>query len=104
LRFFSNDATAAKFDRLGFAPSGIFLRLKIGNVSIDAVEHLWKGVVLTFECITSRTMCQYDSSLPERCSLEQIAGLIYINIAENFSDSREACKEHFQRLGIPLFQ
>jgi hypothetical protein len=36
--------------------------------------------------------------------MEQIAGLIYANIAENFGDNKEACKAHFHILGIPLFQ
>lgn len=76
----------------------------IGNVSIYAVEHPFKGVALTFESITSRTMCQYEVSLPERCSAEQIAGLIYVNISENFRDDAAMCKSHFQKLGLTLFQ
>jgi len=64
----------------------------------------FKGVALTFESFTPRTMCQYEVSLPECCSVEQIAGLIYVNIAQNFRDSAAMCKAHFQKLGLPLFQ
>jgi hypothetical protein len=39
-------------------------------------------------------------SLPEVCSGEQIAGLIYINIVENFPGSEAICKAHFEKVGI----
>ena len=39
-----------------------------------------------------------------RCSIEQIAGLIYLNIAQNFRADRDACKRYFETIGIPLFQ
>jgi len=71
---------------------------------VYAVEHLWKGVVLTFESFTSRSMCQYNVSLPEKCSREQIAGLIYMNIASNHRDSVAVWRSHFEQLGVPLFQ
>jgi hypothetical protein len=57
------------------------------------VEHPIKGVVLIFECITPSTMCQFETSLPELCSVEQIAGLIYVNITPNFRDhTKKVCK------------
>jgi hypothetical protein len=71
---------------------------------VYAVEHLWKGVMLSFESVTSRKVCQYSVSLPEMCSMEQIAGLIYVNVAKNHRDSLAAWKSHFERLGVPLFQ
>jgi hypothetical protein len=82
----------------------VSLKIKIGDVSINAVEHPFKGVVLIFRSITPRTMCQYEVSLPERSSAEQIAGLIYVNVAENFRDSAAMFKAHFQKLGLTLFQ
>lgn len=95
---------AERYYQLGFLDSGLSLNLTVGHVSIDAVEHPFKGVVLIFESITTRTMCQYEASLPAFCSKEQIAGLIYVNIAENFRDHAEMYKGHFQKLGLSLFQ
>ena len=51
-----------------------------------------------------RRMCQYEVWLPERCSIEQIAGLIYVNILQSFQDSAATCKTYFHTLAIPLFQ
>jgi len=95
---------AEKYRQLGFAPAGISLELKVSDVSVSAVEHPWKGVALFFESYMIRSMCQYESSVPTNCSVEQIAGLIYINVAQNFPDSAAQFKAHFQALGIPLFQ
>jgi hypothetical protein len=101
---FSNPGTAEKYRQLGFSAADVSLRLTIGDVSIYAVEHPFKGVALIFESITPRIMCQYEVSLPERCSVEQIAGLIYVNVVQNFRGSAEKYKAHFQELGLPLFQ
>ena len=76
MNFFSSPNTAEKYYRLGFSAADLSLKVTIGNVSICAVKHPFKGVALIFESITSRTMCQYETSLPERSSVEQIAGLI----------------------------
>ena len=102
----SHAATAQRYYRLGFSliERELCLRLKIGNVSISAVEQTWRGIVLTFEQFTPRTMRHYESCLPESCSVEQIAGLIYLNIAQNFRDNAATCKAYFQDLGITLFQ
>ena len=67
---FSNPGTAEKYRHLGFSATDLSFRLTIGDVSICAVEHPFKGVALIFESITPRTMCQYEVSLPERCSVE----------------------------------
>jgi hypothetical protein len=104
MRFFANPSTAEKYSLLGFSDADFSLKVTIGNVSIYAVEHPFKGVVLTFESLTPRTTCQYEVSLPERCSVEQIAGLIYVNMAENFGNNAATCKAHFQKLGLSLFQ
>jgi hypothetical protein len=104
MNYFSDPSTAAKYDRLGFLPEGLLLILRIGNVSISAAEHPWKGVVLLFQSFTSRRMSQFDVSLPTKCTVEQVAGLIYINIAHNFSDSKDACKSYFESRRIHMFQ
>ena len=101
---FSNPCTAEKYRQLGFSATDLSVKLTIGRVSIYAVEHSFKGVAMIFESITPRTMCQYEVTLPERCSVEQIAGLIYMNVAQNFRDSAEMFKAHFQSLGLRLFQ
>jgi hypothetical protein len=104
MSFFSDPGTAEKYHRLGFSDDSFSLKIKIGDVSIDAVEHPLRGVVLMFQSVTVRTACMYEVSLPESCSVEQIASLIYVNIAENFRCNVPTCKAHFQKLGIPLFQ
>jgi hypothetical protein len=71
-----NSITEQKYRRFLFVPADLWLMLVIGKVSIYAVGHPYKGVVLNFESITPRKMCQYEVCLPERCSIEQIAGLI----------------------------
>lgn len=101
---FSNPGTAEKYRQLGFSAADHSLKLTIGDVSIYAVEHSFKGTALTFESFRPRTICQYEVSLPESCSAEQIATLIYVNVAQNFRGSAEICKAHFQKLGLPLFQ
>jgi hypothetical protein len=83
---------------------GLSLRLTVGDVSIFAVEHPWKGVLLTFECIQPRRMAQFNVSCPAKCTMEQIAGLLYLNVVSNFRESGAAFKSHFERMGIPLFQ
>jgi hypothetical protein len=104
MKIFSNAEVERRYLSLGFIHSDLFFKLSVGNVTVYAVEHLWKGVVLTFELFTSRSMCQYEVSLPQKCSVEQIAGLIYVNIAESHRESAGAWKSHFESLGVPLFQ
>jgi hypothetical protein len=101
---FLDQRAAEKYYQLGFSDAEFSLKLTIGSVSINAVEHPFNGIILIFESITARTMCQYESSLPVFCSKEQIAGLIYVNIAENFRDHKLMFKNHFQSRGLPLFQ
>lgn len=100
----SNPEVEAKYRRLGFASAELSLKLTVGGVSVHAVEHLWKGVVLTFERFTSRSMALYEVPVPEKCSVEQIAGLIYANIALNHRDCAPAWKSYFAALDIHLFQ
>lgn len=100
----SKPEVEANYRRLGFAPDDLCFKLCVGNVSVYAVEHLWKGVVLTFESFSSRSICQYSVSLPEKCSVEQIAGLIYMNVSSNHRESAAAWRHHFEQIGVPLFQ
>src|ERR1035438_2109234 len=97
---FLNPSTAEKYRRLGFVSADICMTLKIGNVSISAVENPLSGVALFFESAGNRTACQYESCAPEKCGVEQIAGLIDINIATNFRDSAELFRseEHTSEL------
>jgi hypothetical protein len=68
---FADQGTDEKYRLLGFSADGLSMKLTIGSVSIHAVEHPIKGVVLIFESITPRTMRQYETSLPERCSVSR---------------------------------
>jgi|SRR5579864_9564842 len=104
MRIFSNPEVEQKYRNLGFAPCELSFKLSLGNVSVYAVEHMWNGVRLTFESFTARTMSQYSVSVPERCSAEQIAGLICVNIAQNHPDNASAWRSHFEGLGLRLFQ
>lgn len=104
MKAFSDPSTEEKYLKLGFVPDRLSLKLTVGKVSVYAVEHPWKGAALTLESFTARTMTQYEVACPTKCTTEQIAGLIYVNIAQNFRDSAEAFKAHFEKLGVPLFQ
>jgi len=93
-----------KLGRLGFANTSLGLELVISGVVISAAEHPWKGVVLVFTSIQSRTMTQFDVALPTRCSSEQIAALIYANFLIALREHAPACREHFEALHVPVFQ
>lgn len=94
----------SKYRKLSFTPADLSVELTVGRVSVYAVGHGFKGVMLTFESIARRSMCQYEVSLPTKCSVERIAGLIYLNVLQNFPGSVNAFKAHFESVGIPLFQ
>jgi hypothetical protein len=104
VKVFNNPSTDAKYRQLGFALDGLFLKLRLGNVSVYAAEHPLKGVALTFESFTARRLCQYEVTLPESCSPERIAELIYVNVAQNFRDSKDVWKTHFENLGVLTIQ
>ncbi len=59
--------------------------------------------MLMLTSFTPRTATQYEAACPTKCSTEQIAGLIYVNIATNFRDSAETFNAHFQQLGVSTF-
>ena len=104
MKAFSDPSTEEKYLKLGFVQEGLALKLTVGQVSIYAVEHPWKGAAITLESFTPRRMTQYEVACPTKCTAEQIAGLIYINIAKNFRDSAEAFNTHLRQLGVALFQ
>ncbi len=94
----------AKYRRLGFKPAGLGLNLRIGNVEMVAVEHPLKGVAVIFTSITPRSASQFDIGVATACPIDQIAGVIYANFARNFSEDAAACRQHFERLGVLVFQ
>ncbi len=62
------------------------------------------GAAITLQSITPRTATRYEVACPTKCTAEQIAGLIYVNIAKNFRGSAEAFRKYFEKLGLHLFQ
>jgi hypothetical protein len=104
VKVFHNPTTDEKYRRLGFAEDGLFLKLRVGNVTVCAGEHLFKGVFLIFESFSTRTLCQYEVTLPESCGVEQIAKLIYLNVAQNFGESKDVWKIYFENLGVSSVQ
>lgn len=101
---FSDAELGEKYRGLGFVSDGPSSTLKIGDVELVAVEHPLNGVVIFFTHISPRTMAQFEISLPIRCSAEQIAGMIYANVARICPNQAPAWKHHFQNLKVPLFQ
>lgn len=93
-----------KYRHLGFTSTPLGMELEIGNVKLSAAEHPWKGVVIIFTYITPRAMSHFDVAIPSHCSVEQIAGMIYVNIATNCRQDADAWKRHFEALNVPLFQ
>lgn len=93
-----------KLRPLGFVKGSLGFELTIGTVVICAAENPWKGVVLIFTSIQSRTMTQFDVAFPARCSIEQIAALIYVNLLTALREHAPACREHFEALQVPIFQ
>jgi hypothetical protein len=69
MKIFSSLSADEKYRHLGFSAVDLSMKLTIGSVSIQAVERPIKGALLIFESITPRTMCQYETSLPECCSV-----------------------------------
>ena len=104
VKAFSDPNTEAKYLSLGFVPEGPSLNLSVGKVSVYATGHPWKGAVLVLESVSPGTMTQYDIACPTKCSAQQIAGLIYMNIAQKFRDSKDAWKTYFDALEVALFQ
>jgi hypothetical protein len=101
---FAHPSTAEKFRELGFSAEDASMKLTIENVSIVAIAHPFRGVALFITTISPRTMSQYETFLPEISGPDKIAGLIYINILMNSRDYASAFREHFVKMGIPLFQ
>jgi hypothetical protein len=74
--------------------------LQVGNTEITAVEHPLKGVALIFTSVGGRSAYYFESSAPTYASSEQIATLIYSNLAMNIPADARTCKVQFQELGI----
>ena len=90
----------AKYELLGFTADGVGMVLQLGNTKITAVEHPLKGVALIFSSIGGRSASYFESSAPAHASIEQIAALIYFNVAMNIASDAETCKRRFRGLGI----
>ena len=101
---FSNHELEEKYRRLGFQCEGWGMHLRIGKVDIHAVEHPYKGVALFLSCYTPRTLCHFETCAPVCASIEQIACLIYVNVARSMRDQEPACKEYLEKLVLNVFQ
>lgn len=97
---FSNTVAKQNYERLGFKSNGVGMELVIGSTKITAVEHPLNGVALIFSSVGARTACFFESSAPTYTSLEQIAALIYSNLALSRSSDAKVCIGLFASLGI----
>ncbi len=100
---FADATLTEKYKRLGFKPEGFGMELQIGSVKLSAVEHPWKGVVIFFTELASRTACQTEIAMPNVASLEQIAGIIYSNFKSSFEENAATCKRYFQEIDVEPF-
>jgi len=91
-----------KLKQLGFMHAGLGMQLRIGRTKLQVVEG--PMLMISISSFGPRAMCSYDVKCPTFCSKEQIAGLIYANMAMNFKQDADTFKAHLQSLGIPLFQ
>ena len=80
------------------------MRLQIGRLEIQAVEHPYKGVALFLRAISNRTVGEIETCAPACASAEQIACLIYINVARWMKAEAASCKRYFEELNLHLFQ
>jgi hypothetical protein len=101
---FSNAAVEANYRRLGFVPDGATLKLRVGPVRLTAIQHPLGGVEVVFTVVEPDMAAQFEIWLPDHCSTELIAGMIYSNIAKNLGEDAMTWKRHFQDLKVPLFQ
>ena len=100
---FADSALQEKYERLGFKPQGLGMELQIGTVKLNAVEHPWKGVVIILTQITRRSMCQSEFGVSALCSVEQIAGLIYLNFKSGLREDVDTCKRYFESVHVEPF-
>ncbi len=101
---FSSADLDKKYRSLGFIDHELGLKTSIGAVQLEAVEHPYYGVALFFQHIDRRTATQFEIMAPAACSIEQIAGLIYVNFVQSFPEAVPMCRRHFEKLNIHLFQ
>ncbi len=97
VKAFSDPSTEDKYLKLGFVPDGLSLKLTVGQISVYAVEHSWKGAAITLQSFTPRTMTQYEVSCPTKCSREQIAGAFPTTRSSTFPMSQHSDPEKKQR-------
>lgn len=90
--------------RLGFVPDQLSLTLKVGCVELKALDYPFGGIALFFSGVRSDAAAQFEIRVPNLCSPEMVAGMIYANIARVFPKDAPIWKGYFQKLNLPLFQ
>ncbi len=100
----SSEEVDANYQRLGFSPSDLGMKLKVGCVELSAVYYPLGGIAIFFTGVRRDTAAQIEIHLPVFCSPDLIAGMIYANIARIFPEDAPIWKRHFQELKLPLFQ
>jgi hypothetical protein len=102
---FENHHVEGNFRQLGFTPRGsAAMEVMIGTVKLTAMEHPFLGVALWFTSVAGRSATQFEITMPACASVEQIAGLIYVNFELVFRDQAEICKRYLEKFGSHLFQ
>lgn len=61
-------------------------------------------MALFLSCATARTMTQLETCAPVGASIEQIACLIYVNVARCIKHEVETCQLYFENLNLHVFQ
>ncbi len=89
---------------LGFLPDQLCLKLKVGCVEVKALDYPLGGIALFFSGVGRDEAAFFEIRLPNLCSTELVAGMIYANIARAFPKDAPIWKRHFQSLRLPLFQ
>jgi hypothetical protein len=89
-----------KLQRLGFVPSALGMRLRLGRVEFNTAESPF-GLVIWFESFGPRSKTQYQVRVPYTCDEEAIAKLILKNLSQNFGDTLYEFETHFRNLGLP---
>ena len=93
-----------KYLALGFVPDQLCLMLKVGCVELKALDYPLGGIALFFSGVGRDEAAFFEIKLPNLCSEEMVAGMIYVNIARAFPKDAAIWKRHFQNLKLPLFQ
>lgn len=88
-----------KLERMGFKPTPLGMRLRLGRVELNTAEGPF-GLVIWFQSFSSLSMSQYQITAPYTCSEDAIVALILKNVGENFKHSLDEFTTHFRQLGL----